>query len=199
LVVIMCSPNCTHCYYMHLSHTHNCTTMYNRAYITPSHRPDTVYCTPYSLDTVYCTPYSLDIVYCTPYSLDIVYCTPYSLDIVYCTPYSPYVGGEIVSGGGFSNVAPRPAYQQAAVAAYLNNSAALPPDRLYNSQVLFLSLAPPTLFLLCSSPLPLSPPSPPLLLSPSSSTPLLPPSQPPPSHPLLLHSSSTFTPPIPPC
>jgi hypothetical protein len=37
------------------------------------------------------------------------------------------------SGGGFSNVAPRPSFQDAAITAYLKNSSAIPPPGDFNA------------------------------------------------------------------
>ena len=42
-------------------------------------------------------------------------------------------GSLITSGGGFSNVAPQPAWQTAAVAGYLASGALLPPAGDYNA------------------------------------------------------------------
>jgi len=60
-----------------------------------------------------------------------------------CAEYKCVSGGEEVavtfahasfaSGGGFSNVAPQPAYQTAAVAAYLKSGVKLPPASFYNA------------------------------------------------------------------
>ena len=46
---------------------------------------------------------------------------------------SPATGALIASGGGFSNVAPQPSYQAAAVAAYLKSGALLPTAAEFNA------------------------------------------------------------------
>jgi hypothetical protein len=46
---------------------------------------------------------------------------------------SSNTGGLITSGGGFSLRAPRPAYQDAAVASFLKTSTTLPPLTEFNS------------------------------------------------------------------
>lgn len=46
---------------------------------------------------------------------------------------SPATGALIASGGGFSNVAPRPSYQDAAVKAYIAMNGVVPPAKDYNA------------------------------------------------------------------
>lgn len=43
------------------------------------------------------------------------------------------LNANFTSGGGFSQIEPRPSYQQAAVEAYLNSGVTLPPSTKFNS------------------------------------------------------------------